>query len=299
MSQNTTENTKKQQGTGRNKNQDSSQQRKISTFVSRIENLAIGNEEEAATSPTSNVNNRTAVNFGMTLRSNKATEMAANEELSLQDVKTWMDTKFTAIIQQNEETKTQINALVGRTEKTEADVFDLKLKSDKLERENKALQDKLEKTIDKVLIQEAQQKKTNLRFYNVAENTGDNPKALIIKYIGEVLGLLTENNEGVTDAFRVGARPQPGDQKDRRPRPIIVRFTSTQEATRVKLAAWKIGKRTPSDVAVGEDLPQEWAQLRSRAYKTIVKPAKNEGKTVRWRGAKCYIDGALVAIPAE
>ncbi len=290
MSQNKTEKAKKQSGPGRNRNQDtdSSAQRKISTFVSRIDNLAIRNEPGAVTSHIDNTSR-------MALRSDKESAMAdvANEELSLRDMKAWMDTKFTAIIQQNEETKVQINALVGRTEKTESDVFELKQQSDKLERENTILKEKLENTMEKVLVQEAQQKKTNLRLYNVPENAAESAITCVEKYIGEVLGLTAKDHEGVTDAFRVGRPPQPGADRRPRQRTIIARFTSQREATRVKLAAWKLKKGT-SDVGVGEDLPQEWAQARSRAFLTIVKPAKQAGKTVRWRGAKCYVDGVLV-----
>lgn len=201
-----------------------------------------------------------------------------------------MEAKFNAIIQQNEDMQVKLNSLVGRVDKTESDVFDLQHKCDQMKNENRELKTKLEQTAEKVLNQEAQQKRTNLRFYNVAESGKAAPDE-VNEYIGNVLGITAIQNEGLKDAFRVGMRRG----TDQKPRPIIAKFTSQEEATRVKLAAWKLPKGT-SVVGVGEDLPREWAQARAKAYTSVIKPAKEAGKTVRWRGSRCFINAVEVDI---
>lgn len=298
MSQKATDIKKKSERPSRNQQteQESSGQQKISAFVCQLD---IPERRNGQKHQDDVINNDVVMHSGRRLRSNKSTnDMATNDELTLKDIKSWMDTKFAAIIQQNEETKARIDSLVGRLEKNESDVFDLQQKTDQLQQktdqlqtENKRLKDKLDSTMDRLMNQEAQQRKNNLRFYNLKESREDNARDKVTGFIETILG---QDSGCVTDAFRVGRPPNATDD-NQRPRPVIARFNSQQEATKIKIAAWKLEKGRTS-IGVGEDLPLEWAQARAKAYKPIVRPAKDAGKTVRWRGMRCFVNGTEVNI---
>lgn len=50
---------------------------------------------------------------------------------------------------------------------------------------------------------------------------------------------------------------------------------------------------------IAEDLPREWAVIRKRVYLSHIKPAKQHGQQVRWRGAKLFIEGVEVDLTAK
>ena len=89
---------------------------------------------------------------------------------------------------------------------------------------------------------------------------------------------------------RLGPLPRDNNRNEGG-RCILARFTRRADVERIKAASRHLrGTR----FGISEDLPAEWAATRKAAHVKYVKPAKQAGKKVRWKGQTLTIDGEEV-----
>ncbi|CAH1801832.1 unnamed protein product [Owenia fusiformis] len=98
----------------------------------------------------------------------------------------------------------------------------------------------------------------------------------------------------VLNAYRIGRLEQ--QQIKTKARPLIVQLADAPTAEQIRSKAWV--KKPPINSKIGEDLPEEARNIKSQAFKTYIKPAKEGQKKYRWAGLHLWIDGKKVNLDA-
>ena len=198
-------------------------------------------------------------------------------------LKKWLKCEFLAVNHQTQRNEGLLNDIKDRIEQLESENLYTQNLCEGLQRENQELKATVDDLNQKVLQLEFSTRKDNLRFFNIHETHSRSTEEELRDFIRRHLHL----NEEIqfSTVYRVGP------SNDKRPRCIVGRFTRRSDCERVKAAARNL-KGTRYGIA--EDLPPEWAELRRLAHPIHVKPARQEGKQVRWRGPRLFIDGQEV-----
>ncbi len=209
------------------------------------------------------------------------------------DLKTWMAARFSTLEGQIEGTKHQninqdktLNEIKQGLEQLNGEVFEIKQQYDGLVKENSAMRTTIDDQNMRILQLEAQTRKDNLRFYNIPETRNKTAEEDLRDFMRKNLRLEPRNID-LSTVYRVGV----ANVMNNRPRCILARFIHGSDRDSVKAAAVNLkGTR----FGISEDLPPEWARIRREAYLTHIREAKQQGKRVRWRGPKLFIEGVEI-----
>lgn len=124
-----------------------------------------------------------------------------------------------------------------------------------------------------------------MRFFNIPEIKDQSTENVLRRFIDRELGLDQEHME-FSVVHRIGAPSNVNGG-----RCILARFIRRSDIDIIKSASRNLkGTR----FGISEDLPAEWVFIRKTAHSRLVKPAKQAGKQVRWRGHRLFIDGKEV-----
>lgn len=204
------------------------------------------------------------------------------------ELKAYLDEQFIGLHKENGQTKQSLEEIKERLDLLENDGFKVTEECDhlSLREQNSALRNQVQDLkwqLDQI---DAYTRQDNLRFYNIPESANENTEQVLATFIGDKLGL-----DPARIMFSVVHRLGQWQDNNNR-RCIIARFVRRVDVSRVKAAAVKLaGTR----FGISEDLPASWAELRKKAHSTVVKPAREAGKKVRWRGRRLFINGKEVS----
>lgn len=219
---------------------------------------------------------------------NRTTNMADSGEDSstgqdsaeTSSLKKWMKREFTVLNRQTEKNEGLLNEIKGRIEQLEGENLQTRILCEGLEQQNQALKTTVEELNQKVLQLELYTRKDNLRFFNIPESHNKSAEEDLRGFIRRHLHL-DERSIDFSTVYRVGIN------NHNRPRCIVGRFLRRRDCERVRSAAPNLkGTR----FSIVEDLPPEWAELRRLAHPIHVRPARQEGKKVRWRGPRLFVN---------
>lgn len=205
---------------------------------------------------------------------------------AFQELKQWMATEFKKIQEQNTKQDDTLNEIKQRFDMLDGEIFEIKNQCDRLADQNRDLEKTIEKQHQRIQQLESYTRKENLRFYNVPESRGNTPEEDLRKFMGRQLDI-EEHTIGFSTVYRVGL------SRNNRPRCIIAKFLRRSDCDKVKAAGINLRGTT---FGISEDLPPEWAEIRRLAHPIHVKPAKQQGKRVKWRGPQLFIDGVEVEL---
>lgn len=210
---------------------------------------------------------------------------ADEESAETKGMKKWLKREFTIVNQQTEKNHELLSDIKDRIEQLEYDNAKIENLCDGLQEENRKLKATVGVLDEKILQLELCTRKDNLRFFNIPE--AKSAEEDLRNFIWRNLHI-DDQNIDFSIVYRVGRH-----SNDTRPRCILGRFVRRSDVERVKAAAPNLrGTR----FVITEDLPPEWAELRRLAYPVHVRPARQEGKKVRWRGPQLFIDGREVTL---
>lgn len=212
------------------------------------------------------------------------TQPETKKSADFEDLKAWLDTRFSKQESKLEELKESFASLEGEIGSTRDECEELRA-------ENSALKNEVQDLKWRLQQQEAYQRKDNLRFFNIPERAGENTERELRRFMEREMNIDTDRIEFST-VHRVGRITQQPKQS----RCIIARFVRRNDVQRVKGAASNL---RGTHYGVSEDLPAEWVATRRRAHQKFVKPAREQNKRVRWRGDELFIDGKKVDLHAD
>lgn len=218
-------------------------------------------------------------------------EASLSGELS--ELKIWMDNKFTDLQDSNKQHRLEINGVTKKLDVIESHVFDCIVDCSQLKTESSDQKKINTRTDERLNLLEYKQNKNTLHFYNTPDPVNNTPIYNINSFIESELGL---TNIKAESAIRITKPKSAVASSSSSPAPanhVIVRFTTVHDAEQIKRSAFGKPKGTHK-FGVEEDLPQEWRQIRRKVFHSLVKPAKNQGKKVRWVENRLYIDGHLI-----
>lgn len=208
------------------------------------------------------------------------------------ELRAYLDEQFAKINADNEAQTEALNQIKDRLDALESDTFDVHAMCAELKEENGRLKKEVQDMkwqLDQV---DAYTRLDNLRFYNIPEKATENTEDVLITFIENNLQLDTKHMQ-----FSVVHRLGPvTNANNRGGRCILARFLRRVDVNKVKAAAVKL---RGTKFGISEDLPASWAEIRRQAHPAIVRPAREAGKRVRWRGRKLFVDGREVNIDSR
>jgi len=214
-----------------------------------------------------------------------------NLESGLQELKLWMNNKFNDLQNANKEHGLELNGVSRQLEVMEAHVFDCIVDCSKLKEES-AEQNKINiRTDERLNILEYRQNKNVLHFYNIPDLTTNTAMNNINNFIESEMGLTDIKVQSASRVVKLKANHQASSKQA--VSHIIARFLTPHDAEQIKRSAYS-KPRGAHKYGIEEDLPQEWRQHRRQVFRALIKPAKSQGKKVRWVENRLYIDGRFV-----
>ncbi len=168
-----------------------------------------------------------------------------------------MSEKFVKAEQASTNQNKKMDSLINKLDTYETNLFDVIVVTSKLESENIKLRE--DNTMMKAQINQidARTRSSNLRFFNIPEDSTKTPIENLREYIKSDLKV---NEVNLDSARKIVTKVASLSTKHSH---IIGRFRSTHDATIVRSAAFSRPKGSKGSVE--EDLPQDWAQTRKDA----------------------------------
>ena len=150
---------------------------------------------------------------------------------------------------------------------------------DKLEEDNATLRTKM---VDL----QARSMRDNLLFFNIPEREQENTTEIIHELLESKMGIDDARSRIKIDrSHRIGKKRE----RNRKPRPIVVKFNYHQDREHVRLNAKKF---KGTNIGVSEQFPEEIESVRKTLYPEF-KRAKAEGKRARIVRDKLIIEGQV------
>ena len=176
------------------------------------------------------------------------------------------------VAKEHEQSKTEMKAAKG-------DMKNIKQTCEKLEREANSMKEKM---VDL----ESRSMRENLMFYGIAEQGKDEDCEQLVKNVcKESLKIATADSLLFDRAHRVGTK------SGSKVRPIVVKFHYYHERELVRKRSFDYGEALKGqNLGIGAQLPKQLRDGR-RPFYPAMRKAQNEGKNVKFVGAKLFIEG--------
>lgn len=211
-----------------------------------------------------------------------------HQEKTIEDKFNQISKQYDDLLVETRQTKEKHEAsLKTLNEQQAANQFDISKLSDEiidLKAEN-------EKYENKITSLEAQLHKNNLRFHGLKQEGNESVNDCVKSFLFNSLKIpesVVAKIE-IVQSFRIG---KPSLVRPHDTRTILAKFLRLGDAELILSAARKKSKGTPGGVQ--EDLPFEWAKIRSDLYKRFVQPAREEFGSdkvrIKWQETTLFIN---------
>ncbi|RXN14605.1 hypothetical protein ROHU_009016 [Labeo rohita] len=189
------------------------------------------------------------------------------------------------------ENSNSINLLKEALEVVHSEIFDIRKENEDLKSKNEANLKRISELDDRLNDQDRYCRRWNLRLEGLTECAEDNVKARVMEICKEVVVEEDRNfvASNVDIAHRVG-RSYPDSGKGKKPRPVIIRFTSRT----ARDLTWK-GAKGNDFLKKNKMYFKEDLTIKDRATRNLLWPsidkARKEGKRAFFVGIKAIVDG--------
>lgn len=169
------------------------------------------------------------------------------------------------------------------------DIKLVKKSCERLENASQELKSQKAELDAKVIDLETKSMRDNLMFYGINEGgEGEDCVKLVKRVLTDHLKIDEEetNNILIDRAHRLGRK-----SRSKAPRPIVAKFHYPNERERVRQKSFELSEYLKATkLGIGVQLPRELREARKPLINPM-KEAKEAGKTVRFVGARLFIDG--------
>lgn len=194
------------------------------------------------------------------------------------------------------ENSNSINLLKEALEAVHSEIFDIRKENEELKNKNEANLKRISELEDRMNEQDRYGRRWNLRLEGMPERPDENVKARIMEICKEVV--VEQERDFVASnvdiAHRVGRSSADGG-KGKKPRPVIIRFTSRT----ARDLTWK-GAKGNDFLKKNKMYFKEDFTIKDRATRNLLWPsidkARKEGKKAFFVGIKAIVDGKEIKI---
>jgi len=189
------------------------------------------------------------------------------------------------------QTNRKLDTIEKTVDELKAENEELKAQNEKLTRDVGSLEDRLDKVESKVEKNakkherlESQVKKSNLKFFGIAQpedESADTVECTVKKAVSQNLGLHEDDYE-IERATRLKSQMKPS--------PILVQFTNIKHRNRVIDTFRSKRKTNQLPIRVGEDLPERISKARTGLYPLLAE-SLNQKKHAYFNHEYLYVDG--------
>lgn len=222
---------------------------------------------------------------------NMAPKQDKVQDITNNDLKLYLDKKFSELHETNRVQNAELAGINNKLDVIDKELFDCIVDCSYLRKQDKKQSRKYHEIDERLNSLEYSRNKNTLHFFNIPNQTDTPAVENVNTFLKNELHL--QDTEAVT-AFRVGngkGRAENTGQQSH----IIAKFKHEHDTDVIKRVVFAKPRGTHR-FGLEEDLPKEWRENRQKMYLTHVKPAKREGKKVRWVENKLYINGRIVTI---